>query len=61
VHGVNAMRVIKNTLGQGCFSRIDMGTDTDVPDFSDVFVHLAFLNIWIKNPHLRLCAMGVAK
>jgi hypothetical protein len=38
-----------------------MGTDADVPDFSDVFFHLAFLSIWIKNPHLLWHAMGVVK
>jgi hypothetical protein len=33
MNGVDTVGKIKNSLGQGCFTGVDMGADTNVSDF----------------------------
>ena len=40
VHGVDALGVKEDPLGEGGFARVDVGADADVPDFADVFFHV---------------------
>jgi hypothetical protein len=40
--GMNSLGIIENPLGQGRFAGIDVGTDTDVSDFGNIFFHGSF-------------------
>ena len=37
--GMDALGVIQNSLGQGGFTGINVGTDANISDFCDVFFH----------------------
>jgi hypothetical protein len=42
---VYSLRVKEDTLGQGCFTGINMGTDADIPQIVQIHIHCCFLKL----------------
>ena len=44
MNGMDTLGIIENTLGKRCLTRIDMGTDSNITNFIQIFVHHLFLS-----------------